>query len=128
MKFPWLTHKHLMTGLDQLFNDIMQDDRHFGGTFVVVSGDFRQRLPIIPGVPEVQITNACLKIIPLLWNTVTKLGLTQSMRGRNCPESERAFIEQGNAFLLAMGGGALTNPYPEENTQLARLPNVYVCH
>jgi hypothetical protein len=51
--FVWdevsMAHKHLMTGLDRLFKDLMQDDRPFGGKLVVVSGDFRQNLPIIPG-------------------------------------------------------------------------------
>jgi hypothetical protein len=40
------------------------------------------------------------------------------MRGRNHTESERSSIEKDNAFLLAMGDGALPNPYPEENPHL----------
>jgi ATP-dependent DNA helicase PIF1 len=66
--FVWgevsMAHKHLMTGIDRLFKDLMQDDRPFGGNLVVVSGDFRRNLPIIPGGSEAQITNACLKRIP----------------------------------------------------------------
>jgi hypothetical protein len=83
------------------------------------------------GGSEAQITNTCLKRSPL-WNTVkTKLRLTENTIGRNRAESERSSIEQDNAFLLAMGDGALPNPYPEENPHLARLPasqHVYVCH
>jgi hypothetical protein len=81
----------------------------------------RQNLPIIPGGSEAQLTNSCLKRSPP-WNTVTKLVLTENMRGRNRAESERSYIEQDNAFLLAMGDGALPNPYPEENPHLVRLP------
>jgi hypothetical protein len=44
------------------------------------------------------------------------------MRGRNRAESERSSIEQNNAFLLAMGDGAIQNPYPEDNHHLVRLP------
>jgi ATP-dependent DNA helicase PIF1 len=123
--FVWdevsMAHKHLMTGLDLLFKDLMKYDRPFGGKLVFTSGDFRQNLPIIPGGSEAQITNACLKRSPQ-WNTVTKLGLTENMRGRNRAESEISSIEQNNAFLLTMGDGALPNPYPEENPHLVRLP------
>jgi hypothetical protein len=49
------------TGLDRLFKDLMQDDRHFCGKLVVTSGDFIHNLPIIPGGLEAQIINACLK-------------------------------------------------------------------
>jgi hypothetical protein len=125
--FVWdevsMAHTHLMIGLDYLFKDLMQDDRPFGGTLVVMSGDFIQNLPIVPDGSEAQITNACLKRSPL-WNTETKLGLTENMRGINRAESEREYIEQDNALLLAMGYGALTNPYPEENPHLARLPAI----
>jgi hypothetical protein len=91
--FVWnevsMAHKYLITGLDRLFKDLMQDDIPFGGKLVVI---------------------------------VKYLGLTENMRGRNRAESERASIEQDNALLLAMGDGALENPYPEENPHLVRLP------
>jgi hypothetical protein len=84
--FVWdevsMAHKRLMTGLEHLFKDLMQDRRHIGVKVVVTSGYFRHNLPIIPGGPEAQITNACLKRSPL-WNTVTKFGLTDNTRGRN---------------------------------------------
>jgi hypothetical protein len=89
-----------------------------------MSGDFRKNLPIIPVGSEAQITNTSP-----LWNSVTKLGLTENTGGRKRAEPERASIEQDNAFLLAMGDGALPNQYPEENPHLARLSqHVYVCH
>jgi hypothetical protein len=44
-----MARNHLMTGLVHLFRYLMQDDRPFGGKLVVMSGDFRQNLPIIPG-------------------------------------------------------------------------------
>jgi hypothetical protein len=81
-----MAHKHLMNGLDRIFKDLMQYDRPFGGKFMVVSGDVRQSLPIIPGGSTAQITNSCLKRIPL-WNTVTNLGLTENTRKRNRAES-----------------------------------------
>jgi hypothetical protein len=87
-----MAHTHLTnTGLDRLFKDLMQDDIPFGEKLVATSGDFRQNLPIIPGRSEAQIANACLKRSPL-WNTVTQLGSTENMRGRNRAESERSFV------------------------------------
>jgi hypothetical protein len=113
-----MAHNHLMTGIDRLFKDIMQD----GGELVFMSGNFRQNLPIIAGGSEEQITNACLKRSPL-WSTVTNLGLTENMRGRNRTESERSYIEHNNAFLFAMGDGSLPDIYPEKNPYLVRLPS-----
>jgi ATP-dependent DNA helicase PIF1 len=46
------------------------------------------------------------------------------MRGRNRAESERSSIGQENTLLLAMGDGALPNPYYEENPHLVRLPSI----
>jgi hypothetical protein len=57
-------------------------------------------------------------------NTVTQLGLTDNMRGRNPAESERASIEQYNTFLLLMGDVVVPNPYPEETPPLVRLPAI----
>jgi hypothetical protein len=125
-----MARKNPMTGLDRLFNDLVQDDRPVGGALVVMNGYFRQNFPIIPGGSEAQLINACFKRSPIL-NTVTKLGLTENTRGRNRAESERASIEQDNSFLLVMGDGALPHPYPEESPHLVRLPtshHVYVCH
>jgi hypothetical protein len=118
----YMAHMHLMTGIDCLFKDLMQDDRPFGVNLVVTSGYFKQNLPIITGGSEVQLINACLNSSPL-WNTLARLGLTENMRGRNRAESERSSIKQYNALLLAMGDGALPNPYPEKNPHLARLPD-----
>jgi hypothetical protein len=82
--FVWdedsMTHKHLMTGIDSPFKDPMQDYRPFGGKMVLTSGDFIHTLTIIPGTSEAQITKESFKKSPL-WNTVTKLGLTENTRG-----------------------------------------------
>jgi hypothetical protein len=79
--FVWdegsIARKHLMTGIDRHFKDLMQDVRPFGGKLVVKSGgrDIRQNFHIGPGEQESQITHECLKRSKL-WSTVTKLGLT----------------------------------------------------
>jgi hypothetical protein len=83
-----------------------------------------QNLPIIPEVDQRHKSQMhVLRGSPQL-NTVTKLGLTGNVRARNRAESEIASIEQENVFLLAMGDGALPNPYPEENSHLLRLPAI----
>jgi hypothetical protein len=117
-----IAHNHLMTGLDRIFKDLMQYERPFGKKLVVMSGDFRQNLTIIPGGSEAQITDARMKRSPL-WNTVKQLGLTENWRGRNRAELERASFEHAKVFLLAMGDVALLDPYPEEKPHLVRLPS-----
>lgn len=45
----WMyTHKHSLEALNRTLKDIKNNDKLFGGTRLVLSGDFRQTLPVIP--------------------------------------------------------------------------------
>ena len=54
-------------------------DSPFGGLTVIISGDWRQTLPIVPGASEATIVNSCLKF-SALWNSVEVYHLTENMR------------------------------------------------
>ncbi|XP_054091371.1 uncharacterized protein LOC128922976 [Zeugodacus cucurbitae] len=43
-----MAHKHSLEALNRTLKDIKNSDKLFGGTLLVVSGDFRQTLPVIP--------------------------------------------------------------------------------
>ena len=47
-----MMHRHLFEGLSRTLQDLRNDRRLFGGITVLLSGDFRQVLPVIPkGTP-----------------------------------------------------------------------------
>lgn len=55
------------------------NDKLFGGTLLLLSGDFRRTFPVIPRSTYADEMNACLKSSPL-WRNVEKLQLKVNMR------------------------------------------------
>jgi len=43
-----MAHKHSLEALNREWKDIKNSDKLFGETLLVLSGDFRQTLPVIP--------------------------------------------------------------------------------
>jgi len=43
-----MAHKHSLEALNRTLKDLNRNDRLFGGSLILLSGDFRQALPIIP--------------------------------------------------------------------------------
>ncbi|XP_044594871.1 uncharacterized protein LOC123272237 [Cotesia glomerata] len=60
-----MAHKHSLEALNRTLKDIKNSDKLFGGTLLVLSGDFRQTLPVIPRSTYADEINACLKSSPL---------------------------------------------------------------
>ena len=80
--------------------DITNDDKPFGGKIMVVSGDFRQCLPVIPNANRAEIVNAALNRSNL-WNSFEVMTLDENMRVQlsNDPEAEtfdKLTLEIGN--------------------------------
>ena len=65
---------------DKTLKDIMSDDLLFGGKIVILGGDFRQLLPIIPRSIRSEEINLSIKS-SILWNAFHKFQLTCNMRG-----------------------------------------------
>ena len=47
---------HALHAMDRCLRDIMQDDEPFGGKTILLGGDFRQVLPVVPRVPPAVTT------------------------------------------------------------------------
>lgn len=43
-----MAHKHSLEALNRTLEDLKNNDKLFGGTLILLSGDFRQTLPVIP--------------------------------------------------------------------------------
>lgn len=98
-----MAHKRALEAVDRTMKDLRGDSRRFGGAMILLSGDFRQTLPVIPKSTAADELNACLKS-SYLWRYVKKMKLTTNMRValQNDP-SAAEFSRQ----LLALGNGQI---------------------
>ena len=64
-----------------MFERLRGNSKPFGSTLILLAGDFRQTLPIIPRSTPADEMNACLKNCNL-WAHVKTLKLTTNMRVR----------------------------------------------
>jgi len=98
-----MSHKNALHALDKSLKDIRSSSLLLGGIVLLLAGDFRQTLPIIPkGTPADEI-NACLKS-SYLWRFVETMQLTTNMRVRLLNDTT------GDTFpstLLQIGNGLL---------------------
>lgn len=96
-----MSHKHHFEGLDNTLRDIRDKDELFGGLVVLLSGDFRQTLPVVPGGTPVDELDACIKK-SRLWRHVQKYGLHMNMRVQlNRNRTSEEFAQS----LLKIGDG-----------------------
>lgn len=64
-----MAHKKSLEALNHTLKDFQNNQVPFGGALVLLSGDFRQTLPVIPRSTPADALHACLKY-STLWNTV----------------------------------------------------------
>jgi hypothetical protein len=73
-----MAHKHSFKALNKTLKDIKNNVKLFGGTLLLLSGDFRQTLLRLTYANKF---NACLKSSPL-WRYVEKVQLKINMRSQ----------------------------------------------
>ncbi|CDF77379.1 unnamed protein product [Chondrus crispus] len=115
-----MCHRHCIETVDRSLRDLMQTDRSFGGKFLVLAGDFRQILPVVPGGSRGQIVSACVKA-SLLYRECRFLRLTENMRLAALRADPAADVEALNfpEFLLSVGEGRLNG---EQRPEWISLP------
>ncbi|XP_050338325.1 ATP-dependent DNA helicase PIF6-like [Bactrocera neohumeralis] len=98
-----MTHKKSLEALDRTLKDIRGNAGIFGGALILLSGDFRQTLPVIPRSTPADEINACLKS-SILWRHVQTMTLNINMRVQlNNDPSAYHFSKQ----LLDIGNGKI---------------------
>ncbi|XP_054091728.1 uncharacterized protein LOC128923495 [Zeugodacus cucurbitae] len=111
-----MAHKRALEAINRTLKDLRNDSRCFGGAMILLSGDFRQILPVIPRSTAADEINACLKSSNL-WRYVKKLQLTTNMRVTLLNDtSAEDFSEQ----LLTIGNGQVP---VDESSGLISFPN-----
>ena len=91
-----MAHKDMLGCMDRLLRDLMSTDAPFGGKCLVLGGDFRQCLPVVPHGTSAQQASACLKS-STLWPFFEQLSLSDNIRA----EADSEFAP----WLLRVGDG-----------------------
>ncbi|XP_037931188.1 ATP-dependent DNA helicase PIF1-like [Teleopsis dalmanni] len=111
-----MAHKRALEALDRILKDLRNDSRCFGGAMILLSGDFRQILPVIPKSTAADEINACLKSSNL-WRYVKKLQLVTNMRVALVNDTS---AEEFSKQLLLIGNGRVA---VEESSGLIAFPS-----
>lgn len=115
-----MTNKYCYEALDKNLRDILRftnensQNRPFGGMTVVMGGDFRQTLPVIPKGKRSHIVDACLKR-SYLWKHFEEFTLNQNMRLTALADSseEQARTKDFAEWILSIGNGLAGNKEDE---------------
>ncbi|XP_037959314.1 uncharacterized protein LOC119688719 [Teleopsis dalmanni] len=111
-----MAHKRALEALDRTLKDLRNDSRCFGDAMILLSGDFRQTLPVIPKSTVADEINACLKSSNL-WRYVKKLQLVTNMRVALVNDTS---AEEFSKQLLLIGNGRVA---VEESSGLIAFPS-----
>uniref|UniRef100_UPI00358EB4DA ATP-dependent DNA helicase PIF1-like n=1 Tax=Myxine glutinosa TaxID=7769 RepID=UPI00358EB4DA len=95
-----MSHRLAFEALDRTLQDLRGNAKIMGGVTLLLSGDFRQTLPVIPkGTPADEL-RACLKE-SYIWRRVEKLHLSTNMRvALNRDVSAGQFPKDINATII----------------------------
>lgn len=107
-----MTQRYAFEALDRTLKDIIgfkfsdRAEQPFGGMTVLLGGDFRQILPVIPKGRIHDIIQSCINK-SFLWDYCTIFSLSKSMRVRNTTSTgkEHDVICEFNKWLLQLGDG-----------------------
>ena len=91
-----MTHRYCIEALDRTLQDLMKNNKLFGGKTILFSGDWRQTGPIVKNGTATDTVDAAFISSPL-WKHVKRMRLTKSQRDKDDP--------QYAAFVRAIGEG-----------------------
>jgi hypothetical protein len=119
-----MQHKFTFEAVDRTLRDLTQVDKPFGGKVVVMGGDFRQVLPVIPRASRAQIVEACLNR-SYIWDHVQVITLHQNMRVQQMMQDGNVTSAQSQQdfsnWLKRIGEGAETI-YPQHGSNAINIP------
>ncbi|XP_028799355.1 uncharacterized protein LOC114754711 [Neltuma alba] len=102
-----MVQRYCIEAFDRTLKDIMHSNAPFGGKCIVMGGDFRQILPVIPKGTRATIVNASINS-SYLWNHCRILKLTKNMRLTSTAiPSHKEKLEWFSNWLLHIGDGKL---------------------
>ena len=108
-----------LEALDRSLKDITGSGIHFGGKILVLAGDFRQCLPVVPRANRADTVGHCIKRSHL-WKHFQVIQLTQNMRVR---ASGDPLLEEFDRWTLSIGNGSTVCVMIPENMVMKIEPN-----
>lgn len=111
-----MSHKKGFEALNNCLKDLKNSNKLMGGVTVLLAGDFRQTLPVIPRGTRANEVAACIKSSHL-WPQITKITLTKNMRVHLKGDSTAG---QFSELLLKIGDGK----YPEFEGKITLPPEL----
>ncbi|KAG5556067.1 hypothetical protein RHGRI_006626 [Rhododendron griersonianum] len=92
-----MAKRESIEAVDRMLRDITEVDLLFGGKVVVLGGDFRQVLPVIPKGTRQDCIDASL-VRSTIWPCLKKFKLTQNMRAKTDPSFSDFLLRVGNGL------------------------------
>ncbi|XP_031108511.1 uncharacterized protein LOC116012985 [Ipomoea triloba] len=106
-----MTHKHCFEALDKTMRDLLRfaipgsAQKTFGGKTVVLGGDFRQILPVIPKAARPIVVGATINS-SYLWTNCKVLRLTKNLRLRTlASEEDKQTVDWFSKWIANIGDG-----------------------
>jgi len=120
-----MSQRKIFECVNRSLQSLMCNKKLFGGKVVLLGGDFRQTLPVIPRQGRAGIISELIKN-SRIWDSVTSLSLKTNERINRCGNDEvTSKTEEFADFLLNVGDG--TVPYESDiGENLIRIPDEYV--
>nr|GEV80197.1 ATP-dependent DNA helicase PIF1-like [Tanacetum cinerariifolium] len=120
-----MTQRYAFEALDKMLQDILgyknqaKRNRIFGGMTILLGGDFRQILPVIPNVKRPEVIQDCTNQLDL-WKYCKVFMLTRSMRVNEyaCNGEIDNRKPDFNRWVLAVGDGKL--PAKKKNRKMSQ--------
>ena len=112
--------RYLLEALDRTLRDLCDQDKPFGGKILVLAGDFRQCLPVVPGASRVETVGHCINQSHL-WRHFDIMRLSVNMRILASGDKE---LEEFDKWSLSIGNGEMkTLNLPEKYIGTKIIPN-----
>ena len=100
-----MAHRNVLECIDRTLRDLLHQDTPFGGKTIVLSGDFRQVLPVVRRAGRAQIVQSCINRSHL-WQYVETHHLKTNERvKRNANKSNRKRLKAFADMLEKIGDG-----------------------
>ena len=112
--------RYLLEALHRTLQDIMGNERPFGGKIIILAGDFRQCLPVVQGATRGGTVSHCINKSPL-WSFFDVKRLSINMRVMAQGDQN---LQDFDDWLLSIGNGNMEElEIPEELVSCRIAPN-----
>ena len=118
----FMVHRYGFEAVARMFRDLRNNrESAFGGVTMLILGDLRQTLPVMPRGSRVQIVNSCLTKSKV-WTAFTRIILQKNMRVLSVNVGNRDKLLDHCKFLLALGDGKV----PTDETGAVQIPEDFL--